>query len=155
MGVLDGTKIGMANRFAVRIEPKTHDLGTWSGCTGLEITWEVNKYQAGDQGNALWIFPGNNKYSDVTLTRTVCEQTREIHKWLSETSFGHEPHIMTIELYDEKFEKGQYIMDWTLENALPKQWKVEKFEAGASKVATETLVIAHTGFLNDQKQVWE
>ena len=153
MGALDGTGVGQANRFRLKcVSPSDHDLGTFSKVEGLDVTWTVNSYQAGDTGNSLFIFPGSNKYNDVSLTRVVCEQTESIRQWLSDTSFNHTPHLMTITVYDETYvEPG--IMTWELRNAMPKKWSVVSLDAGASKVATETLVIAHTGFLDDDMSV--
>jgi phage tail-like protein len=153
MPIIEGTQIGMANRFRLKVPSHTdHDLGTFSKVEGLDVSWTVNTYQTGDQGNSIWIFPGGTKYNDVSLSRVVCEQTESIRKWLSDTSFKHEPHLMTIDLFDESY-KEPPLMTWELRNALPKKWSVTGFDAGASKVAVETLVIAHTGFLDDDAQV--
>jgi hypothetical protein len=40
-----------------------------------------------------------------------------------------------------------------LENAVPTKWSIQGFDAGASKVAIETLVVAHAGFLADAQAV--
>jgi phage tail-like protein len=152
VGAPEGTSVGQANRFRLKcVQPSDHDLGTFSKVEGLDVTWTVNSYQTGDQGNALFIFPGANKYNDVSLTRVVCEQSEDVRTWLSNTSFNHEPHLMTVEVFDETYTAP--IMTWELRNAMPKKWSVTGFDAGASKVAMETLVIAHTGFLDDDQSV--
>jgi phage tail-like protein len=152
MTAKDGLNIGMANRFKVVVEPNKHDLGTFSKVAGLKVTWTVNSFQAGDQGNNLWIYPGGNKYADVSLSRVICKQSEDIRVWLSETSFNHEAHTMTIMAYDETYVDPP-IMKWELRNALPKEWSVDTFDAGGSKVQIETLVVAHTGFLDDEQSV--
>ena len=151
MGAIDGTKIGMANRFACRVTPGDHDFGTFSEVTGLDVQWDVVQYQAGDQGNNKWILPGNTKYSTVKLARTACDDSKKVKEWLDKTSFTHEPHIVTIELYDESYTTA--IMEWELKEAMPTKWSISGFKAGTSGLATETLEFAHCGFLADEKTV--
>lgn len=147
MGAIDGTKIGMSNRFRLVVEPGTHDLGTWSGIGGLDVTWTMNTYQAGDLGNTIFLYPGGTKFSNVTLTRTVCDETNKMKEWLDSTSFNHEMHTMTIDVFDESYTKP--VVSFTLENAVPTNWKIDKLDAKGSNVLTETLTVAHSGFLND------
>jgi phage tail-like protein len=156
MGAVDGTKIGMSNRFKVVVIPENHDLGTWSKVDGLTMQWDIAKYQAGDLGNTVYLFPGNTKFSDVSLARTACEDSKKVKEWLDKTSFEHSLHDVTIQLYDESYggkEGKDFIMSWTLVNAVPTKWSVVGFDAGKSGVAIETLTLAHSGFLNDEKKV--
>jgi phage tail-like protein len=156
VGAIDGKQIGMANRFKVVIIPGDHDLGTWSKVDGLSMSWDINKYQAGNLGNTVFLFPGNTKFSEVSLARTACNETQKIKEWLDSTSFKHEYHEATIQLYDETYggESGAaFIMSWTLMNAVPMKWAVTGFDAGKSGVAIETLTLAHSGFLADEKTV--
>ena len=153
MGILDGTKIGMANRFSVIVTPGDHDLGTWAQVQGLQVKWEVGEYRAGDQGNARWILPGKTTYQPVKLIRAACDDSKKVQTWLSETSHKHKTHEVTINLFDTVYKAGEEIISWTLENALPSSWEIAGFDAGASKVALETLTFEHTGFLADQQTV--
>jgi phage tail-like protein len=152
MGAIDGTKIGMANRFAVTVSPGDHDFGTFSEVSGLDVTWDVLMYQAGDQGNNKWILPGNTKYSTVKLARTACEDTARVKAWLDKTSFTHEPHVVTIKLYDESYKEPPLMM-WELKSAMPTKWSITGFKAATSAIATETLELAHVGFLEDEQTV--
>jgi len=69
MGLTDQSKVGVANRFTVKANPGDWDLGSWAKAEGLDVTWEMPDYRAGDAGNARWFFPANTKYSAVKLTR--------------------------------------------------------------------------------------
>jgi phage tail-like protein len=151
MGAIDGVKIGMANRFAVTVNPGNHDFGTFSEVSGLDVTWDVLMYQAGDQGNNKWILPGNTKYSTVKLARTACDDTAKVKEWLDKTSFDHEPHMVTIKLFDESYSTP--LMTWELRSAMPTKWSITGFKAATSAIATETLELAHVGFLADEKTV--
>ena len=48
MPLSDTTKIGLANRFKVKIDNGTYDLGSWAKVDGLEVTWDLAEYRAGD-----------------------------------------------------------------------------------------------------------
>ena len=69
--------------------------------------------------------------------------------WLNNTSFKHEGgKTAKIELQDASLKK---VADWTLRNVMPVKWSIVAFDAAGNKVATETLELAHTGFLDEAK----
>jgi phage tail-like protein len=148
MPLNDQTKLGLANRFTVTIDFATYNLGSWSQADGLDVKWDVAEYRAGDQGNARWYFPGNSQYTTIRLTRAACEDSKKVKKWLSDTSFQWKPYSGKIVLHDSA---GSPVMDWELQHVMPVKWSISGFDAGASKVATETLELAHLGFLEDAK----
>lgn len=148
MPLKDQTKLGLANRFAVTIDFATYDLGSWAQADGLDVKWDVAEYRAGDHGNDRWYFPGNTQYSTIRLTRAACEDSQTVKKWLSDTSFKWQPYSGTIVLHDSG---GKPVMHWDLKDVMPVKWSITGFDAGASRVATETLELAHLGFLEDSK----
>ncbi|MGH9244060.1 MAG: phage tail protein [Acidimicrobiales bacterium] len=145
MGIIDGLKLGLANRFRVVINPGDHDLGTWAKVDGLKVTWETPDYRAGDAGNYRWFAPSYTKYTEVKLARAACEDSNKVKDWLSKTSFEHTPHEVTIELFDASYTAP--IVTWELKDAMPHDWGIQGFDAGASKVAIEELSFTHNGFL--------
>jgi phage tail-like protein len=144
----DSSKLGLANRFTVKIDFASYDLGSWAQADGLDVKWDIAEYRAGDGGNVRWYFPGNTQYSTLRLTRAACEDSKTVKKWLSETSFTWKPYSGKVVLHDSA---GAPVMDWTLQHVMPVKWSITGFDAGASKVATETLELAHHGFLDDAK----
>jgi hypothetical protein len=44
-------------------------------------------------------------------------------------------------------------VEWDLKNVMPVRWSITGFDAGASRVATETLELAHLGFLADEMKL--
>jgi phage tail-like protein len=148
MPLNDQTKLGLANRFTVTIDFATYNLGSWAQADGLDVKWDVAEYRAGDNGNSRWYFPGNTQYSTIRLTRAACEDSQKVKKWLSDTSFTWKPYSGKIVLHDSA---GAPVMDWELQQVMPVKWSISGFDAGASKVATETLELAHLGFLEDAK----
>jgi len=142
------TTLGLAMRFLVKIDNTPYDLGSWSKVTGLDVTWDVCEYRAGDNDNERWYFPGVTKYSTIKLERAAeSAGTAEVQKWLNSNSFNHEVQSGSIELQDAKKTK---VLSWTLRHVIPVKWSVSGFEATAAKVALETLELAHMGFLEDE-----
>lgn len=150
----DQSKIGLANRFHVKIEPGDWDLGSWQKADGLDVTWDMPEYRAGDAGNARWFFPANTKYSSVKLIRAACEDTKIVAEWLKTNSFTYPKSRaqVAITLFDST---GQMpgIHTWELQNAIPKKWAINSMDAGASQVSVETLEFDHEGFLGDEMKL--
>jgi phage tail-like protein len=142
----DQSKLGLTNRFHVVVDG--HELGSWSKAEGLDVTWDIAEYRAGDAGNHRWYFPGNTKYSPIRLSRAACEDSNKVKTWLSGNSFKHKLGTGTIELRDSGNTK---IITWNLHNAFPAKWSITGFDAGASSVSVETLELVHLGFLDDQQ----
>jgi phage tail-like protein len=146
----DATLLGMANRFTVHIDNGSYNLGSWSQIDGLDVKWDVAEYRAGDAGNERWYFPANTHYSQIRMTRAASSESPLVKTWLDSTSFKWAPQIGTITLYDSAATK---IMHWDLKKIMPAKWSITTFEAGSSRVATETLEINHMGFLDDEKRL--
>lgn len=146
--------LAVANRFQVTIDDGTIDLGLWSSVSGLDVTWGLCEYRAGDAGNARWFYPGSTKYSDIQLTRAACADTMKVQQWLSGLSTAQNGSQKgrtsgTINLLSADLSQSA-VANWTLKNVMPLKWAIEKFDASQSKVALETLTLAHEGFLNDE-----
>ena len=148
MAVGEHDQLGLVNRFRVKVMPENRSLGSWAKVDGLDVTWEVPDYRAGDQGNVRWLFPGKTTYKNVSLQRTaVAKDTKSVKEWLEENSTKFKPSEITITLLDAH---GDPVMDWTCKNSVVLKWSVAGFDAGASKVALETLEFSHRGFLDDE-----
>ncbi|WP_086828354.1 phage tail protein [Allokutzneria sp. NRRL B-24872] len=147
MPIGEQARIAMANRFEVLMDHGAHNLGSWSKVQGLDVSWDVVEYRAGDAGNDRWYFPGNTKYQTIKLERAACEDSTKVRDWLSATSFKHGSHGGSVVLLDAT---GKKVMEWELRDVMPAKWSISGFEAMQSKVALETLELMHRGFLDDQ-----
>jgi phage tail-like protein len=148
MALASDIQLGMAMRFSVKIDKTTYDLGSWVKVSGLDVTWDIAEYRAGDGANERWFFPGLTKYSTIKLERGVqAEGTKAVREWLESNSFKHEVQSGKVELLDAKSEP---VMSWTLRHVLPVKWSISPFDAMATKVAIETLELAHMGFLENE-----
>jgi phage tail-like protein len=147
MPLNDASKLGLANRFSVTIDFKKYDLGSWAQAEGLSVKWSVAEYRAGDAGNLRWYYPGNTEYTTIKLTRAASAESASVKKWLDDTSFNWAPYTGEVVLHDSG---NSPIMTWDLVHVMPVHWQITSFDAMASKVATETLELAHMGFLSDK-----
>ena len=138
---------GMSHHFTVVIDNPAYDLGFWQKASGLTVKWELCTYRAGDQGNDYWIYPGITKDENIKLTRPISPASNAVQAWLSFTSAHATPLSGAILLVGPM---GIPIITWRLYQFFPVGWQVGEFTAAEAKVVTETLELAHTGFLDDQ-----
>jgi phage tail-like protein len=138
----------------VTVDPGSHDLGSFQKCEGLDVTWDMPDYRAGDGGNARWFFPANTKYQSVKLIRAVSDDSQLVRSWLDQNSFAFATQrlLVTIELFDSTG-KAPALLTWILRNAQPKKWSINNMDAGASQVSVETLEFEHEGFLEDETTI--
>jgi phage tail-like protein len=149
-GLSEQAQLGLINRFLVKVDPGDVDLGSWSKVEGLDVTFDVPEYRAGDAWNHRWYFPGHTKYSSVKLSRGANKQdTKKVQTWLNETAKKFKLGEVTVTLRDAHHED---VAEWKLKDALPVKWAITGFDAGGSQVAIETLEITHNGFLEDDQK---
>jgi phage tail-like protein len=152
MGLNDQSKIGLGNRFKVKVTPGGWDLGSWAKADGLDVNWEVPDYRMGDGWNARLFAPANTKYTPVKLTRAAdSKDSRTVRDWLNKNAINHDVGAeVEIKLHDSF---GTEVIAWNLKNAVVKKWAITTFDAGQGSVAIETLEIDHEGFLDDEKKL--
>ena len=89
--------LGMANRFVVTVMPSNRSLGTWGKASGLEVKLGRARVPVGRGLELPWSFPGIAKYQTIKLERAaVAKDTKEVKKWLEETSTAYVTHQVTI-----------------------------------------------------------
>jgi phage tail-like protein len=131
--------------FTVRAGDESHDLGTWSKVSGLDVTWDLAEYRSGGAANvSRWYFPGNTKYQTVTLHRASSDEIDLVLAWLRDLAATGEPQTLVITLFDSK---GEAVVSWQLEGVLPKKYTAGSFNAEGTDVEIETLVLSHEGFI--------
>ncbi|MCX2954579.1 phage tail protein [Lentzea sp. NEAU-D7] len=149
MAIGTSANFGMAHRFTLYLIEARHDLGSWAQVQGLEVSWDQCEYRAGDADNYRWYTPGVTKYPTVKLTRAACEESGKVKTWLDQTSFAHKSGELGVLTMKDANDKP--VMTWELRNLLPLKWSITGFDASQSKMALETLELAHVGFLDEVK----
>lgn len=150
---------GLTMRFTVTLGGDDHtDLGRWTSCTGLGVTFKHETYDAGGMYDVPVVLPGRIEYSDVTLERpitsdsnaTVMQWLQNVRdQWVYGTPGQYKREPVTITMYGVLVSDNSAapVATWTLVNALPVSWTGPTLSADSSKVATEKLVLRHEGFL--------
>jgi phage tail-like protein len=129
-----------------------HELGDWFRVDGLSVKFELAEYRAGDARNHRWIEPAYTTYANVKLSRmTTLRYTSRLLAWMQETAFSSKKATATITGYPHWHGSHEqaYIVKWNLRGVLPVMWTGPQFDATSGKPASESLELAHEGFLEN------
>jgi phage tail-like protein len=130
-------------RFRVKIDGHG-DLGNWSKCDGLSVEFDVIEYKEGGENAFIHRIPGRAKYQNVKLTRPVNKDSRKVANWMATLKVAVKRQTAEISALDTE---GHPIATWNLEGVFPVKWNGPSLDIGANQAATETLELAHNGFL--------
>jgi phage tail-like protein len=134
--------IAVAVCFVVKIDDE--NLGAFSTCDGLGCEFVMEQREEGGNNGMVWQLPTRIKYSNVKLSRPVTKASGQVIKWLSGMAGGVRRKTATIEA---RTLDGTVIARWSLVDVVPVRWNGPQLSADSPKVATETLELAHHGFL--------
>ncbi|HEX2299401.1 MAG TPA: phage tail protein [Pseudonocardiaceae bacterium] len=128
--------------FVVKIDDQS--LGAFNGCEGLGCEVVMEQREEGGHNGAVWQLPTRLKYPNIKLTRPVTKDTEKVAKWFSTvtTGVGHKTASITAMTLD-----GTEVYSWSLMDVVPVRWTGPSLTPDSPKVATETVEIAHHGFL--------
>jgi len=128
--------------FKVQIDDK--DLGTFNSCDGLGVEVVMEQREEGGNNGFVWQLPTRVKYSNIKLTRPVGPDSAKLTAWLVSFAHGVERHLATISALAVD---GSVVASWHLDGVLPVRWTGPSLSPDSPKVATETVELAHHGFL--------
>lgn len=128
--------------FAVSIDDDS--LGTFNSCEGLGIEVVLETREEGGNNGMVWQLPSRLKYPNVKLSRPLGKQTVNVAQWFTSMVNGVEPKTATISAMTLD---GTVIARWGLQGVVPVRWTGPSLNLDSPKVATETIEIAHHGFL--------
>jgi phage tail-like protein len=120
------------------------DLGVFSSCEGLGCEVVMETREEGGNNTFIWQLPSRLKYPNIKLTRPLGKDTEKIATWISSMASGYTRRTATIEAMSTD---GQVVAQWGLIDVVPVRWTGPSLAADAPKVLTETIEIAHHGFL--------
>jgi phage tail-like protein len=129
--------------FSVKLD-KEHQLGTFTGCEGLGAEIVLEQREQGGNNTYVHQLPTRLKYPTVKLTRALNSDTLYIARWFASLATGITPvtaEIRALTVY------GDPIWTWILREVVPVRWQGPSFTVDSAKPATETLELAHHGFL--------
>ncbi|MDX3189856.1 phage tail protein [Amycolatopsis sp. NPDC058278] len=144
------TEEAVAVCYVVKLDDKNlGNLGAFSSCDGLGCEFVMEQREEGGNNGMVWQLPTRIKYSNIKLSRPVTEASSQITKWFASLASGIERKTATIEA---RTLEGKVIASWALEGVVPVRWSGPQLSPDSPKVATETLELAHHGFLSPAKR---
>ena len=129
-------------RYVVRLDDQ--ELGSFSSCEGLGCEVVMETREEGGNNTSVWQLPTRLKYPNIKLTRPLGKDTEKIAKWFASMATGYERKTATIQAMSAD---GHVIAQWGLLDVVPVRWSGPALNADQPKVVTETIEIAHHGFL--------
>lgn len=135
--------------FTVMID--SYNLGDWASCEGLGF--KVNTDSREEGGNQAFIhkLPRGIEYNNIKLTRPVTSDSGKISAWFARLATDFKRTTAQITLWSTDHKKP--IATWQLDGVIPVSWSGPSMSVDSPKAATETIEIAHHGFLGGSTPV--
>jgi phage tail-like protein len=128
------------------------NLGAFNSCEGLGAEVVIEQREEGGNNGFVWQLPTRIKYPNIKLTRPLTRSTEQVAKWfglvLAGTG-GRAPLTRSTGHIQAMTGDGTVVATWGLTGVVPVRWTGPSLNPESPKVATETLEIAHHGFLRD------
>ncbi len=118
-------------------------IGYFSECSGLSLEYEIEEYKEGGENRFVHRLQGRLKYPNLVLKRGVTYEDALL-KWFFLAQKREDRPTITVTLTGPDHEP---VRKWAFVEAIPVKWTVPTLNAGSNNVATETLEIAHNGFV--------
>lgn len=128
--------------FQVKLDDQ--DLGSFSGCEGLGCEVVIETREEGGNNGYAWQLPTKLRYPNIKLTRPLTRDSEKIVKWLTSMQTGYTRRTGTIVAMRAD---GKVIATWGLLDVVPVRWSGPSLAADDSRVLTESVEIAHHGFI--------
>jgi len=136
------------------VELDNMHLGAFNSCEGLGAEVVLEQREEGGNNGFVWQLPTRIKYPNIKLSRPLTADTRQVAAWFTATMSpgAHRTgsgvandrttgHIQAMR------SDGSVVATWGLLDVVPVRWTGPSLNPESPKVATETLEIAHHGFL--------
>jgi phage tail-like protein len=152
-------RLGLSMRFQVVVGSGggAMSLGHWTSCEGLKVEFKCDPFFEGGDYATPHLLLKNVEYAQVTLKRAVEQPySATVQDWLGmvaaawqagDTSLIGQPVV--ISLLDAFQLPANPAAEWVLTDAFPVSWAGPSMTAKSTDVATETLVLRHSGFLGN------
>lgn len=133
---------GLGLRFKVRIDGQ--DMGNWQKVDGLAMEYDIKEYEEGGENGYVHKLPGRVKFRNVTLIRPIDSSSSTVSAWVQSLQIRMVPSTAHISVLDPS---GETVADWHLVGVYPVRWTGPSLDVNSTQWATETLELAHNGFL--------
>ncbi len=142
MTMLEDVDTAVSLRYVVLIDDD--NLGAFTSCEGLgcEVVMEVR--EEGGNNTSVWQLPTRLKFPNIKLTRPLGKETEQIARWFASMATGYKRQTGTIQAMRTD---GNIVAEWELLDVVPVRWSGPSLSPDQPKVVTETVEIAHHGFV--------
>ena len=138
-----GGVVDPLGELAFKIEIPGRAIGRFAECTGLAVEYDVTEYAEGGNNEFVHHLRGRVRYPNVTLRRGVTYEDALLN-WFYAVEKPSQRPTLTIVLLNPL---GATIRHFALRGALPVRWTGPDASSHGSGAATESLEIAHEGFV--------
>jgi phage tail-like protein len=141
--------IAVTVRFVVQLDDM--DLGAFNSCEGLGAEVVIEQREEGGNNGFVWQLPTRIKYPTIKLSRPLTRSTEQVAKWFTATMTGGRARsdtARTTGYIQAMTGDGTVVATWGLLDVVPVRWTGPSLNPESPKVATETVEIAHHGFLH-------
>jgi phage tail-like protein len=143
-------EIAVTVRFVVQLDDM--DLGAFNSCEGLGAEVVIEQREEGGNNGFIWQLPTRIKYPTIKLSRPLTRSTEQVAKWFTATMTGggrvRSDTAKTTGYIQAMTGDGTVVATWGLLDVVPVRWTGPSLNPESPKVATETVEIAHHGFLH-------
>ena len=129
--------------FAVTIDDD--DLGTFISCEGLGVEVVLEQREEGGNNGHVWQLPTRLKYTNIKLSRPLGPDTVKITKWFASMTTGVKRQDRDDRGDERQGRDGRHLEP--VGASSPCDGPGPSLNVDSPKVATETIEIAHHGFL--------
>ena len=126
------------------------NLGAFNSCEGLGAEVVLEQREEGGNNGFVWQLPTRIKYPTIKLSRPLTKATEQVAKWFSGTMTPGKERAsgVTTGYIQAMTGDGVVVATWGLLDVVPVRWTGPSLNPDSPKVATETVEIAHHGFLH-------
>src|SRR5919199_1895169 len=145
MTVADSADTAVSVCFVVTIDKQ--NLGSFTSCEGLGCEVVLETREEGGNNAYVWQLPTRLKFPNIKLTRPLGPDTMKVARWIAELAGGVKRTTATIQAMTAD---GTVVASWSLSGVVPVRWTGPSLNLDSPKAATETIEIAHHGFLPER-----
>jgi phage tail-like protein len=140
--------VAVSVRFIVQIDD--FQLGAFNSCEGLGAEVVIEQREEGGNNGFVWQLPTRVKYSNIKLSRPLTADTAQVAKWFAATIGGRPKQRAGVKTgwIRAMTADGDKVAEWGLLDVVPVRWTGPSLNPETAKVATETIEIAHHGFID-------
>jgi phage tail-like protein len=136
-------------RFVVTLDDM--NLGEFNSCEGLGAEVVIEQREEGGNNGFVWQLPTRMRYPNIKLSRPLTKSTEQVAKWFGATLASRAARSQTgrtTGYIQAMTGDGEIVATWGLLDVVPVRWTGPSLNLDSPKVATETVEIAHHGFVH-------